>query len=126
MIFLTLEQVLRFHAMVLVQDGGADGVRDIGRLQAAVATQRQIVFGKELYPDVATKAAAMIRGIVGDHPFVDGNKRTAMLTGLTLIELNGHTVSIKACELEDFAAEAATRQLGVEDITTWLNRHIKE
>ena len=49
MVSLTLEQILQLHALVLVKDGGADGVRDVGRLEAAVSTQHQVVFGEELY-----------------------------------------------------------------------------
>ena len=87
MIGLTLEQILQLHALVLVKDGGAGGVRDIGRLEAVVSAQHQVVFGEELYATVFTKVAALMRGIIGDHPFVDGNKRTAMLAGLTLLEV---------------------------------------
>ncbi len=121
--YLTLENILQLHAMVLVRDGGADGIRDIGRLESAVASQHQVVFGEELYPSLYEKAAALIRGIVGDHPFSDGNKRTAMLAGLTLLELNDFKVTAKAGELEDFAVTVATDHLEVEAIAAWLRDH---
>lgn len=123
MVSLTLEQILQLHALVLVKDGGADGVRDVGRLEAAVSTQHQVVFGEELYTTVFAKAAALMRGIVGDHPFTDGNKRTAMLAGLTLLEVNGYNFIAQRGELEDFAVRVATNHLDIDAIADWLERH---
>ena len=65
MVSLTLEQILQLHALVLIRDGGSDGVRDIGRLESVVSAQHQVVFGEELYATVFTKAAALMRGIIG-------------------------------------------------------------
>ena len=123
MVSLTLEQILQLHALVLVKDGGADGVRDVGRLEAAVSTQHQVVFGEELYATVFAKAAALIRGIIGDHSFTDGNKRTAMLAGLTLLEVNGYNFTAQRGELENFAVRVATDHLDIDAIADWLKRH---
>lgn len=123
--YLTLEQLLQIHALVLLKDGGADGVRDVGRLEAVVATQHQVVFGEELYPSVYQKSAAIIRGIIGDHPFADGNKRTAMLAGLTFVEVNGSRFSADTGELEDFAVSVAVEHRSVDDIAAWLEQHTK-
>ena len=123
MVSLTLEQILQLHALVLVKDGGAGGVRDIGRLEAVVSAQHQVVFGEELYATVFTKAAALMRGIIGDHPFTDGNKRTAMLAGLTLLEVNGYNFTAQRGELEDFAVRVATDHLDIDAIADWLKRH---
>ena len=126
MVSLTLEQILQLHALVLVKDGGADGVRDVGRLEAAVSTQHQVVFGEELYATVFAKAAALMRGIVGDHPFTDGNKRTAMLAGLTLLEVNGYNFIAQRGELENFAVRIATDHLDIDAIADWLKRHSRD
>lgn len=125
MVYITLEQILQLHALVLLRDGGSDGVRDIGRLESAMASQRQQVFGEELYVRVFEKSAALIRGIIGDHPFSDGNKRTAMLTGLTFLEVNGHTFMAKKGDLEDFAVRVAMNHLEVSAISAWLEEHSK-
>jgi death-on-curing protein len=121
---LSLEQLLEIHALVMQLTGGGQGLRDLGRLQAALATQTQSVFGEELYPSYIDKSAAMIRGIVADHPFVDGNKRTAMLAGLTLLEINGHGLSAKVGEIEDFAVKVAVDKLDVPAIAQWLSDHL--
>ena len=126
MVSLTLEQILQLHALVLVKDGGADGVRDVGRLEAAVSTQHQVVFGEELYATVFAKAAALMRGIIGDHPFTDGNKRTAMLAGLTLLEVNGYNFIAQRGELENFAVRVATDHLDIDAIADWLERHSRD
>ena len=126
MVSLTIEQILHLHALVLVKDGGADGVRDVGRLEAAVSTQHQVVFGEELYATVFAKAAALMRGIIGDHPFTDGNKRTAILAGLTLLELNNYHFDATLGELEDFAVRIATDRLSIAEIADWLCAHVNE
>ena len=122
-LLISLEQLLQIHTRVIHHSGGSVGVRDIGRLEAAIATQSQEVFGQELYSTVFEKAAALIRGIVQDHPFVDGNKRTATLAGLALLELNDLEFVAKAGEVEDFAVQIATDQLDVAAIATWLEMH---
>lgn len=123
MIFITLEQLLQLHVLVLAKDGGVSGVRDAGRLEAAVATQEQQVFGSDIYAGAFQKVAALMRNIIADHAFIDGNKRTAMLAGLTLLELNGYVVNLKKGELEDFAVSVATNHLDISAIADWLQKH---
>ncbi len=123
MIGLTLEQLLEIHALVVEATGGSTGLRDLGRLEAAIATQTQNVFGEELYPSIIDKTAAIIRGIIADHPFVDGNKRTAMLSGLTLLELNKVRFTAHPGEIEDFAVDIATKHIDVPQISNWLRQH---
>ena len=122
---LSIEQLLELHTLAVNHSGGSVGVRDVGRLEAAIAVQSQEVFGQELYMSVPEKAAALIRGIVQDHPFVDGNKRTAMLSGLTLLEINGLIFTANKGELEDFAVRIATDHLDVAAIADWLAAHTR-
>ena len=126
MYFLTLEQILQLHALVSSHDGGSNDVRDVGRLDAAVCAQTQVVFSEELYPDIFSKAAAVIRSVVADHPFVDGNKRTAILAGLTLLELNNYHFDATLGELEDFAVRIATDRLSIAEITDWLRARVNK
>ncbi|HJQ09305.1 MAG TPA: type II toxin-antitoxin system death-on-curing family toxin [Candidatus Saccharimonadales bacterium] len=117
---LSLEHLLEIHALVISKTGGGEGLRDLGRLESAIATQTQNVFGEELYSTVHVKAAAIIRGIIADHPFVDGNKRTALLAGLTFLGMNGTTFVAQSGEIEDFAVKIATERLDVPVIARWL------
>jgi len=79
---------LALHERMLVLHGGASGVRDLGLLQSALARPRQLeVYGEDV--DVVGLAAAYAFGIVRNHPFVDGNKRTGFVAGVLFLELNG-------------------------------------
>ena len=120
---LSLEQLLQLHVLAIQQFGGSDGLRDLGRLESAIASQSQEVFGEELYGNIYEKAGALIRSIIGDHPFIDDNKRTAMLTGVTLLEINGHNFVAKQGMLEDFAVQVAVDHLEVPAIAAWLKSH---
>lgn len=123
---ITLEQLLELHALVIQETGGSQGLRDLGRVEAALATQTQNIFDEELYPTLYEKAAALVRGIVADHPFVDSNKRTAMLCGLVFLELNGLRFKAEQGEIEDFAVRIATDHLDVPAIAEWLRVHTRQ
>jgi len=122
----TLEQLLELHALAIRSTGGSQGLRDLGRLDAAIAAQTQNVFGEELYPSLLDKAAALIRGIIADHPFVDGNKRTAMLSGLTLLAINDQSFKANVGEIEDFAVEITTKHIDTPQISKWLQDHTSQ
>ncbi len=120
---LTLEQLVAIHSLLIENTGGSDGIRDIGRLESVIASQTQEVFGAELYQTVHEKAAALIRGVIADHPFVDGNKRTGMLAGLTFLDVNNVMINLEVKELEDFAVKVAVKNLSIEDIAAWLKSY---
>jgi death-on-curing protein len=123
--FLTLDQIVQLHVLVVGETGGSTGIRDLGRLESVVGAQNQYVFGKETYTDPMQKAAALIRGIIGDHPFVDGNKRTALLTALTFLKINGVNLTISQGDLENFAVQVTIDKLNVSSIANWLEKHKK-
>lgn len=120
MIYLSLDDLLMLHALVINHSGGALQIRDIGRLESAIATQHQEVFGEVLYELLHQKAAAVCRGIICDHPFTDGNKRTGMLACITLLELNGLSFKVTDKQLEYFAVNVAVNKPSVDDIAQWL------
>lgn len=120
---ITLEQLLQLHVVVIKQSGGSEGLRDLGRLESAIATQTQEVFGEELYKGVFERAAALCRGIIADHPFVDGNKRSGLLVATSFVEINGYLFSIEKGELEDFAVQVAVEHLDIPVIAAWLKAH---
>lgn len=106
---------------IIDASGGSHGTRDRGRLEAAVATQRQEVFGRKLYSTGFTKAAALMRGIIADHPFVDGNKRTGVMTALVFLNLNGYDTSQLSNKVfEDFAVRVAVEHVDIPEIAAWL------
>jgi len=88
MIALSKEQVKRLHKQLLNSTGGADGIRDEGLLESALASPFHTFDGIELYPSVIAKIARIAYGLIRNHPFVDGNKRVGTYVMLVLLELN--------------------------------------
>jgi death-on-curing protein len=86
MIYVTFEQVLAFHEAVT----GDTAIRDAGAIQAAVGRPQATMFGDDAYPTLWEKAAALMQSLACNHGFVDGNKRTAWIAAMTLLEVNGH------------------------------------
>ena len=123
--FLTVEEVLYIHFQVIDRFGGLHGVRDIGGLESAVARPRTTVFGNDAYPTLIEKASAMLHSLILNHPFFDGNKRTAFASVGLFLHLNGISVTGAHQEIEDFVVRAADRHLSVETIADWFSNHTK-
>ena len=124
--YLSIEEILRLHFKVVKDYGGSHGVRDEGRLLSVEAVPKQEVFGEEQYKTMFEKAAVYFRNIIADHPFVDGNKRTAVtVCGIFLLR-NGHRLNTSPKELEDFAVQVTTDHLGVPAIAVWLKNYSRE
>ena len=88
--YLLAEDILEIHSVVIDETGGSHGVRDRASLSALEGLPRQSAFGKELYPTVFLKASVYVHNIIFGHPFIDGNKRTAMATADVFLQLNGY------------------------------------
>ncbi len=86
--YLTLDEVMSLHRQILKQSGGTAGVRDSGSLESAIAQPMMTFGGKDLYPTLVDKAAALGFSLVMNHPFVDGNKRTGHAAMETFLVMN--------------------------------------
>jgi death on curing protein len=115
--YLTTEEVLEINAKVM---GGRHVLRDRGLLESAIARPQASAFGADAYPDLAAKAAAMLHSLVLNHPFVDGNKRTAVLATLVFLDLNGYVVQWDQCEALDFMLRLAQHQIELDDAIVFL------
>ncbi len=113
-VHLTADQVLDLHAEALTL-GGSPGLRSVHLLQSAVGQVAQTAFGEDAYPTVPEKAAAYAYFLARNHPFVDGNKRTAAAAMLVFLELNGFDF----VEEQDLIAEMFER-LGANDVNQEL------
>lgn len=125
MIRLTEQQVLSVHKEMIIATGGTDGTRDIGLLRSALNSPFQSFEGKELLPSLLSKAAALCRSIICDHPFVDGNKRTGIHVMLIFLEINGVQPDYTQEELIGLGLGAASGELDVNAILDWLSSHCK-
>ncbi len=123
--YFTVDDIELIHMQIIDASGGSLGTRDFGRLEAVVASQTQHVFGEELYRTIYEKAGALCRGVIADHPFVDGNKRTGIMLALIFLERNELSAKIKDKALEDFAVQIVVNHLSVQDIANWLKERSK-
>ncbi len=121
--YLTDEQVLFIHARLVAETGGGHGVRDLGLLESAVGRPQAAFDDRDLYPDLFTKAAALLDSLVNNHPFVDGNKRTGITAAALFLGLNGFHLTADNLELESFTLEVAASQLDLKSIAEWLRTH---
>ena len=102
-------------------------LRDIGLLGAAAARPQASAFGEDAYPDVWTKAAALLHSVVGNHPLVDGNKRLGWLATAVFLELNNASVSTATNDdVYDLVMDAASGALSVAHIAATLQRLHKQ
>jgi death-on-curing protein len=111
------------HAEQLAEHGGAEGVRDDGLLESAFARPRNLAdYGD---PDAAALAAAYAYGIARNHPFVDGNKRTAAVVAETFLVLNGFGLAATDAELVVTILALAAGELTEEELTDWFRQHLR-
>jgi death-on-curing protein len=121
--YLSIEEILRLHFQVIEDYGGSHGVRDEGRIHSITNAPKQIVFKVEQYPDLITKAAVYLRNMISDHPFIDGNKRTAITSCGVFLQRNGGRLNANPKELEDFVVSIATEHLEIAPIAVWLKSY---
>jgi death-on-curing protein len=124
--YLTPEQVLFLHSRLISTIGGGHGVRDIGMLLSTLGRAQATFDGKELYPDIMLKAAALIDSLVRNHPFVDGNKRTAITASALFLRLNGYLLQVENREMVLFALACAQSQLSLVEIAEWFRKYSKK
>lgn len=120
---LTPQQILFVHYRLIETTGGSHGVRDLGALQAAAAHPLATFGGQDLYPDQFGKAAALMESIIKNHPFVDGNKRTAIAAAALLLRRCGYLVHTSQDELYQFTMAMAIGTAAVKDAEVWLRTH---
>lgn len=121
--YLELSEILQLNVAVIADFGGIQGIRDLSRLKSLVESPKQNIFGQEQYKTIHEKAVAYLRNCISDHPFLDGNKRTAVTCSAIFLSLNNVRLTASPKELEDFAVKIAVDHLSVEQIADWLNRH---
>ena len=125
-VYLTAERILQIHSMLIDETGGSHGLRETNAILSTEQMPQQMVFGKELYPDVFLKAAVYARNIIVNHSFVDGNKRTGMTAAFVFLERNRYESTAKEGEIEKFALKIVTEKLSLEVIADWLKKHSKK
>jgi len=124
--YLTVEEVILLHSRLIQRTGGAGGVRDLGLLESAVARPRASFGGEDLYPDLWSKAAALMHSLIHNHPFVDGNKRTAITAMGILLELNGYELAASNEAALTFTRRVLREKMELEEMASWAPAHVAE
>lgn len=122
---LSASQIEALHDYALGRFGGLPGVRDPKLLESAAVAPYQTFDGKMLYPSALERAAKLAQGLIGNHPFNDGNKRTGVLAMGVHLELEGITLTATNDELIEFGLTVA-KCADLQYITRWLLDHTIE
>jgi len=122
--YLTLGEVVALHRAIVAATAGAEGIRDLGALESALAQPKATFDGADLYPTVADKASVLAFGLAMNHPFVDGNKRIAHAAMAVFLDLNGLAIEATVDEQEQLMLNLAAGQASRVGLTTWLGSHV--
>ena len=116
--------VRAIHRRQIAEHGGADGVRDEGLLASALDRPRNLHAYGDPPPDLAALAAAYGYGIARNHPFVDGNKRTALVLTRLFLALNGATFTASAASKYDTMMRLAAGEISEAAFAAWVRAHV--
>lgn len=114
------DAVYAIHKRQIAEHGGGDGIRDEGLLLSALAKPRNLLAYSEKTPDISALAASIAFGIAKNHPFIDGNKRTALVVMRTFLLLNGY--NLEATQQEKYLTflNLAEGNLSEENLAEWI------
>ncbi len=122
-VWLNREDCLAIHEMMLAQHGGLAGVRDEGLLESAISKPRHLFSYNS--PNLPEMAASYAAGIVLNHPFVDGNKRTGFLVAATFLELNGMEFRATEESVVQMTLALASGRLKQAAYAEWLDKNCR-
>lgn len=118
-------EVLVIHDILIERFGGAKGVRDNAALESAINRPFQTFDGQELYPDPIDKAAAIFESIISNHPFIDGNKRTAYVLMRLFIKQDMQDIEATEDDKFDFVLKSAKGELTFDEIRAWIRSKLR-
>ncbi|HAT15559.1 MAG TPA: type II toxin-antitoxin system death-on-curing family toxin [Microcoleaceae bacterium UBA11344] len=116
--FITKNMVLSIHARQIERFGGTPGVRDEGLLESALAQPQATFGGQFLHPTIAEQAAAYLYHIAMNHPFIDGNKRSAFAVTDTFLRLNRFYLNLTDEQVYDLVMQVAQGNMTKEEVST--------
>ncbi len=117
------QEIYLLHELSINKYGGAEGIRDEGLLESAIARPYQTFGGEELYFSVFEKAAAIAESIIINHPFIDGNKRTGFLAMLAILNREGFVLTATNEAVYSFVISISTGSIAFEEIKKWLKEN---
>lgn len=125
-LFLTLDEALGLHADQIRSYGGSSGLRDLGLLQSALAMPETSFDGEFLHGTLFEMAAAYLFHIARNHPFVDGNKRTALMCALVFLGLNSKRLDAESEALYALVDGVAAGSVDKAEVSVFLRQSCRE
>lgn len=123
MIVLSKEQIIKLYEELVSETGGTGGIRDEGLLESAINAPLQSYDNIELFPSIQQKGARLGYGIIMNHPFVDGNKRTGAHAMLVFLAINGIELCFDDDELVNMVLNVAAGKTKFEELLKWVIEH---
>ncbi len=121
--FLSPQQALFIQARLIAETGGKTGLRNLALLESAVARPFASFDGKDLYPGLFEKAAALLDWLINNLVFIDGNKRSGITSTAMFLRINGYRIVCSQSELESFTLQVATTHPPISELADWLEKH---
>ncbi len=122
----TVEIALNVHRDIVENDGGLAGILNLGALESALRSPLQTFDGAYLNPDIYHMAAGLLISLSKNHPFLDGNKRTAVVVTCMFLEFNGYKLTIPESALIPFVLDVVENKINKEQLVAYLKQHTKE
>lgn len=126
MTYLKVNQILSIYEEVIKETGGTKGIRDLRLLESGVARPQATFGGKDLYPEIFSKAAVLGHSIICSHPFIDGNKRVGYMAMRLFLNVNGYDMKASLDEKYKFVMEIAEKIIDEKRIAIWRENHSKK
>ena len=120
--FLELDDVLRIHQRQVEKFGGMSGIRDLGLLESALTQPQATFLGELLHATVWEQAAAYLFHLAMNHPFLDGNKRTAFAVMDTFLRVNGFVLNLTQAQKYEFVIQVVERKLSKAALASYLEQ----
>lgn len=122
--FVEKRDVLEIHTDIIESFGGVIGVRDEGLLDSALAQPQTTFFGEFLHPTIFDQSAAYLYHIANNHPFIDGNKRTAFATMIAFLGINGYDLNLSQEEAYALVMLVAQGEMDKEEISAFIRENL--
>lgn len=121
--FLEIDEVLAIHEEIINTFGGRMPVHNFTLLHSAISRSKATFEGKDLYKSIFDKAAVLIHSLILNHPFDDGNKRTAISSCPRFLYINGWNLQLPRQESIQLTLDIAAKQITLEEVSFWLKKH---
>ena len=121
--WLNIDDVYTIHQEIILKAGSIASVRDFSLLHSAVERPKATYGGKDMYPTIFSKAAALLHSLCMNHSFTDGNKRTSWISTKRFLKMNGYYLKAVRIEAVAFMLSVDNDKLPLKDISSWLKSH---